>query len=139
MNELFQTCYRDGVYYCVFDVEQMRPLVEHSRKSEKHRGTYGQPEAVPGLLFVHDQGVYLMSNGDPGLLLPGEAIRHQVVYALEMSPDDSDCWENAEAAVGGDDFVEVIELSIILPSIEAGMKQFVIRADEENLHMFFLG
>ena len=60
----------------------------------------------PSLLFVHDQGLYLMSNGHPNL--PDQ---NRTVYADGFSPHTvpfEEWWEAARDLVGGDDFVEAL-------------------------------
>lgn len=121
---------------CVFHVEDLKPLVEHSRNSKEHGVPYGIGTPEPGLYFVHDQGVYLMSNGKPGLMREGSE-SHQVVYAEDMSPDNEDWWETSRAAVGGDDFAELIPLSNIVPAIESGAKYLIIRVHSDTLAIMY--
>jgi hypothetical protein len=64
----------------------------------------------PCLLFVHDRGVYLMSNGIPRDLTDNGRSSY-VVYAEHCHPhDDEDYYENSRDLVGGDDFVETIHI-----------------------------
>lgn len=121
---------------CVFNVEDLKPLVEHSRHSQEHGAPYGIGTPEPGLYFVHDQGVYLMSNGKPGLMRENGEM-HQVVYAQDMSPSDEDWWETARAAVGGDDFAELIPLDNIVTAIERGARHFIIRVFPDTLSIMF--
>ena len=66
----------------------------------------------PCLLFVHDSGVYLMSNGIPRDLNTDEK-KSYVVYAENCDPaKDEYCWENSRDLVGGDDFVELINIPL---------------------------
>lgn len=67
----------------------------------------------PGLLFVADQGVYLMSNAKVELPKGG---KHDVAYAKEADPDKvpfDDWWNIHHLVFGGDDGVEFIELDIL--------------------------
>jgi len=85
-----------------FKIAEMMPLLRHTLKCRKHRKLYGVKDTdVPGLWLVHDEGVYLMSNGEPILRIKDkrEKDRQQVVYALGWGP---------ETRLGGDDFVELI-------------------------------
>ena len=67
-------------------------------------------KSPPGLWLVHDDGIYLMSNGHPGLLVDEAGPRHFVVYALGYDPkSDPDVWERSRDAVGGDDFCYFIK------------------------------
>lgn len=64
----------------------------------------------PGLVFVHDRGVYLMSNGLPRDV-DGVADGSHVVYAEHCNPDTDEEWyDNSRDLVGGDDFAEVINI-----------------------------
>lgn len=126
------------VRYLEFSAEELRPLIEHSAKSERHQIPYGAEESSPSMMLVHDQGVYLMSAGVPGMLAKGNweeyheakarrkagedvelpSLRHRVAYAKGMDPyaedddrNDDDWWDVARSVVGGDDFVVFLELS----------------------------
>ena len=108
-----------------FNAANVRTLLNHAYSSEFHKPTIAQrlqiygPEAwdqqpsesietPPGLWLVKDQGIYLMSNGLPGLLLTDR--HHYVVYADTYDPrTDGDVWDRSRAAVGGDDFCEFID------------------------------
>ena len=124
-----------------FNGTDVRKLIAHTVACDLHKPTieqrldiYGpdawkfQPDentrAPAGLWFVKDEGIYLLSNGEPGLfleeigqnnavcaegLLLEKVKRHFVVYAEGYNPrTDPDVWERSRAAVGGDDFVEYL-------------------------------
>jgi hypothetical protein len=61
----------------------------------------------PGLWLVGDDGVYLMSNGNPRLLAAPPATRNLIAIAEEADPArHPDTWyDTKEAAFGGDDGV----------------------------------
>jgi hypothetical protein len=66
----------------------------------------------PALLFVHDQGVYLMSNGIPQLRTEDDKSNH-VIYAEGCDPNigEFDDWYGmSRELVGGDDFVEILPI-----------------------------
>lgn len=64
----------------------------------------------PGLLFVKDRGVYLMSNGIPRDLDAAQSGSH-VIYAQYCNPDDDEDWyDNSRDLVGGGDFADVIPI-----------------------------
>lgn len=69
---------------------------------------------VPGLILVGDQGVYLMSNGKPGLpMVPRGA---NVAYANEVNPltmEFDDWWNAKRASFGGDDGTHAIPAEVI--------------------------
>lgn len=86
-----------------FQIKDVLPLLDHTEAAKKHRPLYGGDDtAVPGLWLVHDAGVYLMSNGDPGLMKDPSDPKsmHQVVYAMGFGP---------ETYLGGDDFGELLK------------------------------
>jgi len=103
----------------IFEAADVRRVVEHSINApgqgeiadwaganEKNGFT---PKTVvpeePTITIVHDQGVYLMSNGRPRDVVEGE--RSFVAYAKGCDPKkDEDWWDNARDLVGGDDFGE---------------------------------
>lgn len=108
---------------CVFSTKEMLPLIEHALAATKFNMGYedmtdeqyaeiglapptNRLKPGPALLFVHDSGVYLMSNG-----VPREV--SDVAYADGCNPhtSDFDDWYNrSKDLVGGDDFVEVIPI-----------------------------
>jgi len=93
-----------------FSVEEVKELVEHVKGSKKFRKPYGEGEEYPALWFVHDQGLYLMSNGEPPQKGEKEG-KLRVAYADGFDPSKGefeDWWDGAREIVGGDDFVEPI-------------------------------
>lgn len=93
------------------DIDAIKELYEHAKGCANHRSTYGE-QTGPGLWLVHDQGVYLMSNGIPHLERPGQPESSKIVPARGCDPKkDSDYWSAASDLVGGDDFVEFIEIA----------------------------
>jgi len=133
-----------------FNAEMVKRLMDHAAASKLHRATYEQAyrmlgkgwvdgtvsaetvrDRIPAALhLVKDEGIYLASNGDPGL--PASAFgqkmdvatRIAVVYAQGYDPtveDRSDVWDKCREAVGGDDFVENIDLSD-LPEMPPGAR-----------------
>ena len=53
----------------------MKPIVEHAKAASEHSPslarTIEREDAVAAVLLVHDQGVYLMSNGNPRDVIDG--------------------------------------------------------------------
>jgi hypothetical protein len=97
---------------CVFQTSDLLRLARHARAAEQHEMGFGEGPSMPGLLFVHDQGVYLMSNGIPRDT-EGVASGSHVVYAEGCNPnvgDFDDWYDTSRDLVGGDDFVEVLRL-----------------------------
>ena len=71
------------------------------------------PVIPKGLWLVKDQGVYLMSNGEmeAGKTPTSEGL---IVYANGFNPEvEPDCFGKARYHLGGDDFVEAIDLDQI--------------------------
>ena len=87
----------------------------------------GEPDAKPRpqLLLVHDDGIYLMSNGMPRDIMSED--RTFCAYATGFDPDkDGNVWKRARDAVGSDDFVKWLDLSpeqtaLVLSDDFAGM------------------
>ena len=96
----------------IFDATAIRPIVEHMMNSTEWAKGYGETgKPGPQLILVHDEGIYCMSNGVPGLMA-GDGERHVVAYAKGYNPHtDEDVWDRARDAVGGDDFGEHLTLS----------------------------
>lgn len=121
-----------------FKANDVRILLDHAKSCTMHSPTFEQmfdpayrvdgkevPEGadfptakdvdnslVPfGLLLVADQGVYIMSNGEPRDIVtphPEDPMKgtSRVVYAEGISPGTNefdDWWERKRAAMGGDD------------------------------------
>lgn len=97
---------------CVFKSDEVIRCVEHALNSaEWSMGWVSEEETPgPGLFFVHDQGVYVMSNGVP-TDMDGEQTAY-VAFAEHCNPKiDNEWWDNARELVGGDDFSEVIPVN----------------------------
>ena len=137
-----------------FDADKVRRLIEHAKASTLHTASYEQAyeilgdewadgkvsaesirDRVPAALhFVHDDGLYLMSNGYP--TLPGsefgQASVSGVVYAEGYDPRHGDVWDKCRDAVGGDDFVESIDIAT-LPAMPANAQFLVIDVSAKRL------
>jgi hypothetical protein len=92
-------------------------LLDHTEKATAHRRLYDLAEtAKPGLWLVGDQGVYLMSNGNPGLTRANDANaqitadrRPIICFAHEINADtlSFEIWWAAKGdSFGSDDGVE---------------------------------
>ena len=97
-----------------FNATEVQKLMEHSLNSPDHKMAYGDIKSQePGLWIVGDDGIYLMSNGLPGL---ADGKQQKVVYANECDPtkmDFDDWWENKNATFGSDDGCEYFSLESI--------------------------
>lgn len=95
----------------VFKTKELKRCIFHALHAPKHY--MGRSDAPPGpaLFLVHDDGVYLMSNGEPVDLRNKDELSAYVAYAENCNPDkDPDCWENSRDLVGGDDFAETLAI-----------------------------
>ena len=107
----------------------------------KGKGSAARPQYAvptePSVLLVHDEGVYLMSNGTPPDLLEGtiEDGRRFVAYAEGCHPiRDSDSYDAARDLVGGDDFSEVLPWAKgILRYAEHGATHIVVRVTSRQV------
>lgn len=90
---------------CRFKTSEVKRCIEHALGSSAWSMDYGDGrKPAPGIAFVHDNGVYLMSNGEPRDIAHGEM--SYVAYAEGCNPTtDPDSWDESRYLVGGDDFV----------------------------------
>ena len=91
-----------------FTASNVLPIAEHALTAPTHKESFSQDQSGPALWLVKDAGVYLMSNGDPGLLLPEKDAGSVVVYARGLS--DAANYNDIVDAVGGDDFCEAVPI-----------------------------
>ncbi len=98
---------------CVFNTTELKRCVQHALNASQHEMPFAEDETpTPALLFVHDDGVYLMSNGIPRDFADDTESRSYVVHAATTKPNvDEDWWHNAADLVGGDDFVEILPVT----------------------------
>ena len=134
----------------VFNAKDVKRVVEHSlaapeqgKKVVSIEGPnirYGLPEE-PAVLLVHDDGVYLMSNGQPRDIVPGDrgkaGGRSFCAYARGCHPErDPGCWETSCALVGGDDFGETLPWARdIKELIDAGARHIVIEISASQVEL----
>lgn len=108
---------------CRFKTSEVLPLIKHAlaattfdmgyegMSDDDYRKLGMTPPETrtpngPGLLLVHDQGVYLMSNGTPREV-------DAIAYAEGCDPkigEFDDWYGKSRELVGGDDFVEVLRI-----------------------------
>jgi Protein of unknown function (DUF3085) len=123
---------------------QSEQLVDYDRETHK---PITAPVEAPAVLLVHDQGVYLMSNGEPRDIVDADATgrkdeasnegRSFCVYAAGCDPDaDEDWYDTARALVGGDDFGETLPWARELKAlIDAGAKTITLRMTENSIEI----
>jgi hypothetical protein len=125
----------------VFKSADLLRVVEHSLAAPEQRpqvvdynddGPVYSAADAPALLLVHDDGVYLMSNGEPGDPLDGKGegkfFRRYVAYAQGCDPRTDGGWyDTSRDLVGGDDFSEILPWAAeIKRLIAAGERQIII-------------
>jgi len=148
----------------VFAADAVRRVVEHSINSKQNDVTdwdaYGKvdwskpdaqvptkPTKAPSIIFVHDDGVYLMSNGTPGDPRDAEAEQQKrdggktwrrfVAYAQGCNPAiDDDWYDTAHDLVGGDDFAETLPWAIEMHRmIVAGATEIIINLTASRMSL----
>src|SRR5437660_3446053 len=101
----------------IFKSADVRRVVEHSLAAPEQAKRFADfkdgeaiyaPVDAPAVLLVHDEGVYLLSNGQPGDALEGDPkgrfFKRYVAYAKGCDPrSDGDWYETARHLVGRDD------------------------------------
>lgn len=114
-----------------FDSDEVAGLVRHSAEASDRVAYLGEKPEGPGLVLVHDQGVYLLSNGTPPQLV-GEGPSRVVAYAEGTNPNsDPDWWEVGRCLVGGDDFAQFLPIEPFEDLIAAGAPIVLKVADDE--------
>lgn len=144
-----------------FDRTRVHALLEHALAASERRPTFAQlydpayrkagrehvsePEGsdidrsrIPaGLWLVGDQGVYLLSNADPGPTRPPEIAP---AYAREADPERlafEDWWAAKHASFGGDDGVEFLSAASIQSWLDESRGDTLI-ADVSSEHIRLL-
>ncbi|MFE7525794.1 DUF3085 domain-containing protein [Kitasatospora sp. NPDC057542] len=95
-----------------FPLADILPLAEHAAAASDHRTDPYSDASGACLIWVKDDGTYIMSNGLPHL--PGKDIHHHVVHADGWGPGTEN--ELRCTPVGGDDFAEYFPLNEPLSS-----------------------
>jgi hypothetical protein len=108
-----------------FKASELKRVVDHALKTDAD------------LLLVHDQGVYLMSAGEPPDLLHSGKTARYVAYAATCHPTKDDgWWDNARDLVGGDDFAETVPWARqIAQEIERGAAVIVLGFGKRHLSL----
>jgi hypothetical protein len=113
-----------------FAAADMRRIVTHSinAKDQSPIAYTTEPVKAPAIILVHDQGIYVMSNGNPGDIREEGKPGQFVAYAEGFDPEkNDDWWDAARDAVGGDDFAETLDwANPILKMLDDGATKIVI-------------
>lgn len=119
---------------CIFKTSEIKKLVEHTLNAKDHREDWVKNKA-PALFFVHDHGIYCMSNGVPNLV---ENENNFVSYAKDCNPDkDEDFYENARFIVGGDDFVETFPVNENWLKDCSEFQEFRVKVNQKSISATF--
>ena len=103
----------------IFEMTELRSIIEHARAAKEFSAPYGGKPA-PALFLVKDSGIYLMSAGKPRQLRGDGSDWSVVAYAKGYEADAPDSWDKCRAAVGGDDFAEALPLDWFTSALDAG-------------------
>ena len=101
-----------------FEFEDVVKLLNHCDTLSDHYDPASSRKAEPGLLFVGDDGVYLMPNG----VEPAGSKNH-VVYSRECNPQTmefDDWWSYKGDRYGGDDGVDFFTSTQLRDAIRLG-------------------
>ncbi|RZU51260.1 DUF3085 family protein [Krasilnikovia cinnamomea] len=95
-----------------FDLALALRLAEHANAAPQHAPSFSEHQegttCPGGLVWVSDQGTYLMSTGQPKI--PGDdGTPNLIAYAHGWEPDDEHP-SAADTHIGGDDFAEHLHL-----------------------------
>lgn len=124
----------------VFDGIAVLELLAHAKAAPRTVSPYGlTKDPGPGVMLVKDDGVYLMSNGEPGLR--GTETTNKVVYAqgYEALPVTASMeermtrYDKIRDAAGGDDFAEFIPEKSFTALEAGGSLQVELSADEMTI------
>lgn len=126
---------------CMFDPKKIAELARHAVASKEwSMGYETDRKPAPGLLFVHDQGVYCISNGIPIQPAEGRDGCH-AVYARGCDPHAGSSFDEwygmSRDLVGGDDFAEVISVDDQFIEDCSTCDKFCIEVTAESLSAYF--
>lgn len=126
------------------DVEK---LLEHTKNSEEYVGIYGDGSTLqPGLLIIANEGVYLVSNGKPGLFRDGAEQNVTldnpafVVYATECNPNtlQEEEWRPVKDELfGGHDDVDFLEADFIEAALLRPGEYIQLEINEEGIRAYY--
>ncbi len=124
----------------IFDGVAVLELLAHAKAAPRTVSPYGLTDNPgPGLMLVKDDGVYVMSNGEPAL--PGTDTVNKVVYArgYEALPASANTdermarYDKIRDAAGGDDFAEFIPAKSLASLEPQGSLEIELSADKMKI------
>lgn len=124
---------------CVFKTSEIKRCVMHALGSTDFRMVFSPAPPGPGLIFVHDDGVYLMSNGLPLDPLTKDPDSYSyVAYAANCNPKkDPEWWDNSRELVGGDDFGEIIKVDLSWLQSCDEFEELQIEVEPSSIGVYF--
>lgn len=132
-----------------FPIEPVRAHIRHAQAATEHFKPF-EGDAVPALIFVKDQGAYLMSSGQPHDSRPvidGDNVVYAEGCKLPLiGQDDHDEWAEVYSHVadicGGDDFAEQFPLEdagLLALLEDAQAKWLEIRLTARTMDLVVMG
>ncbi|TDP28414.1 DUF3085 domain-containing protein [Nocardia ignorata] len=98
-----------------FPLRQVLLIAEHAMATSEHswpKGDTNKPNPVPpALVWAKDDGIHLRSNGLPWLLADPTEPDGPPLVVHAVGYDNHSHFDFSGTAVGGDDFVEYIDLT----------------------------
>jgi hypothetical protein len=121
-----------------FDRNDVQRVIEHmTTATEWGRGYDDDDEhdARPQLIFVKDEGIYLMSNGLPEDIVEGETLFVAYAEGYDPTVETDNTWH----AVSGDDFAEFIDLTPMQIAFirSPNFRSLAIELDEDSFKIIF--
>lgn len=121
---------------CRFKTSELKRCVAHALRSTEWSMGWGEQIPQPALFFVHDSGVYLMSNGKPRDM--SDETRSYCAYAKGCRPGiDNDAYETARRLVGGDDFAETLVIDAAWMDHCERYDELIIKVTRGKLEVYF--
>lgn len=126
-----------------FPLAEVAALTEATRAATEHTDSWMDSEdgrtTGPALMWVKDDGTYLMSN-----VVRAEGEMPTVIFGRAYSPDGplvgSGAWDLAREMCGGDDFAEYLTVGagdnmgdLILSAHRDGLRWFVLEVERESI------
>lgn len=93
-----------------------------------------QSKIAPSVWLVKDQGVYLMSPGQPPLP-SADGKGNLVAYAVEANPMNEGWYDAGREIMGGDDGCDKLDLDLFEMAIAAGARSIQVKVTPESLEM----
>ena len=113
----------------------VRRIITHAKAAPAHQMGWSSHLPQAAVILVGDQGVYLMSNGEPALKHKEGSDKNFVAYAQGMNPlCDPDWWEAKRNSFGADDGADTLLIvdELFLP-LERGEETIKLEITEDHI------